>query len=247
MGWIVREPGPPPYFSLYDDDAKLLGRAKHVMVALGHGPLAFPGVYGEARKQTRSWPTGSCRRTSRSSTTQGGRYIVLGSGIASVNEWVNVIDAGAQCIALRRNPEPDEQDLNVPRCLFDGSGIDAFQGLSFDQRVDFLGRALRGTAPESGDWAAKVRAGRGRGRFEEAIGEVTEIRPGPAGLRARPEAPRRLRVRARPDRDRLRNRVRQVRPRAAPAAPPGADLRRTGRARADQAEDELRRAAPGPR
>ena len=25
VGWVVREPGPPPYFSLYDDDAELLG------------------------------------------------------------------------------------------------------------------------------------------------------------------------------------------------------------------------------
>ena len=27
VGWIVREPGPPPHFSIYDEDAQLLGRA----------------------------------------------------------------------------------------------------------------------------------------------------------------------------------------------------------------------------
>ena len=37
----------------------------------------------------------------------------------------------------------------MPRCLFDGSGIDAFQGLSFDERVDFLGAALQGTSPDA--------------------------------------------------------------------------------------------------
>lgn len=182
VGWIVREPGPPLYFSLYDDDAQLLGRAKHVMIAIGHGPLAFPGVYGEARKE----PELADRIVQAYEPKQyhgGGRYMVLGSGIASVNEWVNAIDAGAQCIALRRNPEPEEQDLNVPRCLFDGSGIDAFQGLSFDQRVEFLGKALRGTSPARRGWAEKVRRAREQGRFEEAIGEVAEIRPGPAGLR----------------------------------------------------------------
>ncbi len=182
VGWIVREPGPPLYFSLYDDDAQLLGRARHVMIAIGHGPLAFPGVYGEARKQ----PELADRIVQAYEPKQyhaGGRYMVLGSGIASVNEWANAIDAGAQCIALRRNPEPEEQDLNVPRCLFDGSGIDAFQGLSFDQRVDFLGKALRGTSPARRGWAEKVRRAREHGQFEEAIGEVTEIRPGPAGLR----------------------------------------------------------------
>ena len=50
VGWIVREPGPPPHFSLYDEDAQLLGRCKHAMIAIGHGPLSFPGVYGEARE-----------------------------------------------------------------------------------------------------------------------------------------------------------------------------------------------------
>ena len=184
VGWIVREPGPPPYFSLYDDDAQLLGRTKHAMIAIGHGPLSFPGIYGEARKD----PEVADRIVQAYEAKEyhaGGRYLVLGSGIASVNEWANALDAGAQCIALRRNPEPDEQDLNVPRCLFDGSGIDAFQGLSFDQRVDFLGRALRGTAPQRRSWAHKVRVGKRKGQFEEAVGEVTRIEPGPGGLRVR--------------------------------------------------------------
>ena len=184
VGWIVREPGPPLHFSLYDDDAELLGRAKHVMIAIGHGPLAFPGIYGEARAD----PEMADRIVQAYEPKEyhaGGRYLVLGSGIASVNEWANAIDAGAQCIALRRNPEPEEQDLNVPRCLFDGSGIDAFQGLSFDQRVDFLGKVLKGTAPERKNWGDKVRQGRDQGLFEEAIGEVTDIRPGPGGLRVR--------------------------------------------------------------
>lgn len=181
VGWIVREPGPPPYFSLYDDDARLLGRCRHLMIAIGHGPLAFPGIYGEAREDP---PIGDriVQAYEAKSYARGGRYIVLGSGIASVNEWVNAIEAGAQCIALRRNPMPEEQDLNVPRCLFDGSGIDAFQGLSFDQRVDFLGRALRGTSPERRGWAETVREGRENGMFEEVIGDVSRIDPGPAGL-----------------------------------------------------------------
>jgi hypothetical protein len=182
VGWVVREPGPPPHFSLYDEDARLLGRAKHVMLALGHGPLAFPGAYGKARED----PATADRIVQAyepKSYFAGGRYIVVGSGIASVNEWANIIDAGGQCIALQRNPMPDEQDLNVPRCLFDGSGIDAFQGLDFEQRLDFLGRALRGTSPQRRGWAERIRRGRAEGRFEEVFGNVTEIEPGPAGLR----------------------------------------------------------------
>ena len=181
VGWLVREPGPPAHFTLYDDDANLLGRCKHALIAIGHGPLGFPGVYGAAREN----PETADRVVQAYEPKQyheGGRYLVVGSGIAAVNEWVNCIDAGAQCVAVRRNPHPDEQDLNVPRCLFDGSGIDAFQGLSFDQRIDFLGDVLKGTAPQRRNWGGKVRKATQEGRFEEAIGNITAISPGPAGL-----------------------------------------------------------------
>lgn len=181
VGWIVREPGPPVHFSLYDEEANLIGRCKHAMIAIGHGPLAFPGVYGRAQEN----PATADRVVQAYEAKQyfrGGRYIVVGSGIASVNEWANCIEAGAQCIALRRNPHPEEQDLNVPRCLFDGSGIDAFQGLSFDDRLDFLGQALRGTSPTRRGWNEIIASGRQQGLFEEAIGGLTDIRPGPAGL-----------------------------------------------------------------
>ena len=184
VGWVVREPGPPLHFSLYDEDAQLLGRAKHLMIAVGHGPLAFPGVYGKAREnpELRDWIV---QAYEPKRYYQGGRYIIVGSGIASVNEWANCIEAGAQCIALRRNPHPDQQDLNVPRCLFDGSGIDAFQGLGFDERVDFLGKALKGTAPTRRNWSEIIRHGRNNGLFEEVIGNVSDIQRGPAGLKVR--------------------------------------------------------------
>ncbi|HEX6117197.1 MAG TPA: hypothetical protein VFY99_08855 [Solirubrobacterales bacterium] len=181
VGWIVREPGPPPYFSLYDEDAELIGRAKHLMIAIGHGPLSFPGVYGAAREN----PETADRIVQAYEPKQyypGGRYLVVGSGIAAINEWANIVDAGASCIALQRNPEPDEQDLNVPRCLFDGSGIDAFAGLPFEQRLDFLGRVLRGTSPERRTWAEKVANAQREGRFEQVFGETKSISPSPGGL-----------------------------------------------------------------
>lgn len=184
VGWIVREAGPPVHFSLYDEEARPLGRCRHVVIAVGHGPLAFPGIFGKARDDP---ATGErvVQAYEPKRYYQGGRYLVVGSGIAAVNEWVNALDSGAQCIALRRNPHPDEQDLNVPRCLFDGSGIDAFQSLSFDERVDFLGQALKGTSPARRNWSERIRRGRQDQRFEEVVGSVTDIRPADGGLRVR--------------------------------------------------------------
>jgi hypothetical protein len=181
VGWLVREPGPPAHFVLHDEDARPLGRCRHVVLAIGHGPLAFPGALGRARDD----PATRERIVQAYEAKQyfpNGRYVVLGNGIAGVNEWANVIDAGATCIALRRNPEPDDQDLNVPRCLFDGSGIDSFQALTFDERLDFIGDVLRGTSPSRRAWAETVRRGRAEGRFEEVIGTIQDIRAAPGGL-----------------------------------------------------------------
>ena len=185
---------------------------KHVMIAIGHGPLSFPGVYGKARENPRR-PTGSCRPTSRRSTTRAAATSCSAPGSPPVNEWVNGVDAGAQCIALRRNPQPDEQDLNVPRCLFDGSGIDAFQGLS-------LRPARR--LPRAACCAGPPRAARlGRQGGKEARGG-----PLRGGDRQRDRDPARARPACastcayhdggdagdRRDRHRLRHRVRQVAP-----------------------------------
>jgi hypothetical protein len=182
VGWLQREVSPSNHFILYDEDANFIGRSRHVMLALGHGPLVFPPALAKAREQ----PALAERIVQAYAPKQyaaSGRYIVIGSGIASINEWANGLDAGAKVIALRRNPAPDEQDLNVPRCLFESRGIDVFAGLSFEQRVQFLGEVLRGTAPTRRNWVDKVAQGAREGRFEEMVGEIDQVEPGPAGLR----------------------------------------------------------------
>ena len=182
VGWLQREGGPTPHFVLYDEQARYLGRAKHVMLALGHGPLQFPPVLAKARED----PATADRIVQAYESKQyspGGRYVVLGAGIASINEWANILDAGGQVLALTRNPIPDEQDLNVPRCLFEAKGIDKFQALSFDDRIAFLGSVLHGTTPRRRSWLARIERGRREGRFDGALGEIDHVEPGPAGLR----------------------------------------------------------------
>ena len=182
VGWLQRELRPEPHFVLYDEDARFVGRARHVMLAPGHGPLMFPPVLARAKTD----PTIGARIVQAYEPKQyvpGGRYIVIGSGIASVNEWANALDAGGSVIALRRQPGGDTQDLNVPRCLFEAQGIDIYQSLPFDQRIAFLGSVLRGTSPQRRSWLERVEAGRAEGRFDELIGEIDAVERGPAGLR----------------------------------------------------------------
>jgi hypothetical protein len=182
VGWLQREMQPMPHFVLYDEQANFIGRAKHVMLSPGHGPLAFPPVLAKARKD----PAISDRIVQAYEPKQyapGGRYIVLGAGIASVNEWANILDAGGSVLALTRSPQPETQDLNVPRCLFESIGIDAYVQLPFEQRIEFLGQVLRGTRPKRRQWLARIQAGQADGRFDALIGEIEQVEPGRAGLR----------------------------------------------------------------
>ena len=183
VGWLQREDGPPRHFVLYDEDANFIGRAKHVMMALGHGPLQFPPVLAKAKAADPEVDQRIVQAYAPKQYHPSGRYIVIGAGIASINEWANALDAGAKVIALRRNPAPDEQDLNVPRCLFEALGIDIFQGLAFEDRIAFLGQVLKGTAPKRRSWRERIEKGRAEGRFDELIGEIDAVERGPAGLR----------------------------------------------------------------
>jgi hypothetical protein len=182
VGWLQRQTQPVPHFVMYDEQANFIGRAKHVMLSPGHGPLSFPPVLAKARKD----PAVGDRIVQAYEPKQyapGGRYIVLGAGIASVNEWANILDAGASALALTRNPQPETQDLNVPRCLFESIGIDAYTQLPFDQRIEFLGQVLRGTRPQRREWLARIQAGQKEGRFDALVGEIDKVEPGRAGLR----------------------------------------------------------------
>src|SRR5918996_606600 len=109
VGWLQREHSPVPHFVLYDEEANWVGRAKHVMIAIGHGPLSFPPVLAKAREDPRVGDR-IVQAYEPKVYAPGGRYVVVGAGIASVNEWANIIDAGGSCISLLRNPAPDEQD-----------------------------------------------------------------------------------------------------------------------------------------
>jgi hypothetical protein len=178
---------PMPHFVLYDEQANFIGRAKHVMLAPGHGPLSFPPMLAKARND----PEIADRVVQAYEPKQyapGGRYIVLGAGIASVNEWANILDVGGSVLALTRNPQPDTQDLNVPRCLFESIGIDAYGKLPFDRRIEFLGEVLKGTRPERRQWLSRIQAGQQDGRFDAVVGEIDQVEAGRAGLRVHVKA-----------------------------------------------------------
>lgn len=182
VGWLQRAEGQMPHFVLYDEQSNFIGRAKHVMLAPGHGPLSFPPALAQARDDP-ALGDRIVQAYEPKTYAKDGTYIVVGAGIASLNEWVNAIDAGGKVVSLLRSPAPEEQDLNTPRCLFEALGIDAFQELSFDERIAFLGKILKGTSPHRRGWEEKVTRARVEGRFEELLGEIDAVEGGAEGLR----------------------------------------------------------------
>ncbi|MCA1697939.1 MAG: hypothetical protein LC790_03150, partial [Actinobacteria bacterium] len=178
IGWLERagEVGANPHFVLYDEAGGYAGRTRHVMLALGHGSPTVAPALARARADA-----GVGKRIVQAHEAKrydaDGRYVVVGAGIAAVNEWANVLAAGAMCVSLTRNPEPDEQDLNTPGCVIRALGADAFKALGFDARLALLGRML------GRPWQRAIEAGRQEGRLEQVIGEIDLVERGPLGLR----------------------------------------------------------------
>ena len=149
--------------------ASFVGRAKHVMLARRPRPAVVParareGAAGSrARRPDRAGlraegvrPGGALRRRRRGHRVR-----------QRVGERAR--RSARSVISLLRNPEPDEQDLNTPRCFFEALGIDAFQALSFDQRIavprprSSRARRRSGAAGRRGS-----SGGRAEGRFDAA-------------------------------------------------------------------------------
>ena len=129
------------------------------MLALGHGPLSFPRALAQAREEP-ACADRVVQAYEPKTYAADGRYVVIGAGIASVNEWANALDAGAKVISLLRNPAPDEQDLNTPRCFFEAMGVDAFQELPFEERRR-VPRARSSRAPRRAGAAGSTIVARG--------------------------------------------------------------------------------------
>jgi len=99
IGWLQREHQPTPHFTLYDEQANYAGRARHVMLALGHGPLSFPPALAKVRDDP-ELADRVVQAYEPKAYAAGGRYVVIGAGIASVNEWANALDAGARAVTV---------------------------------------------------------------------------------------------------------------------------------------------------
>ena len=249
IGWLQRAAasnGDTPHFVLFDEDAQFVGRAKHVMIACGHGPLSFPPVLAKARQD----PALADRIVQAYAPKQydpSGRYIVIGSG-HRVGQRVGERDRrGGEVHLARAQPDAGRAGSEHAALLLRGAR---------DRRVPEprLRPADRVPRPDpEGHRAAPPRLGgedRDRARGGPLRADHRRDRRDQAGparpARARDEQARGGPGLARRQRHRHRNRLQQVRALAAAAAPARRVLQGADRRGPDQAAVELRRPRPRP-
>ena len=171
-----------PHFVLYDEEARFIGRAKHVMLACGHGPLSFPPcsprrgripLLADRIVQAYAPKTYDPERPlhrDRLGHRFGQRMGERDRRRREVHLAVPQPDPG------RAGPEHaalllrGARDRRLP-----GTGLRPADGVP---RPDPQGD---GAAPAR--WERTDRNGPQEGRFEQIIGEIDEIQPGRSGLR----------------------------------------------------------------
>jgi len=172
MGPARDEPG--PHFVLYDEQANFVGRAKHVMLAPGHGPLSFPPVLAR-RARIRRLRSESCRPTSPSSTHR--RALHRARRRDRVGQRVGQhLDIGARCLpsrdrrSRRRRTQRPSLPVRVPR--------DRCLRLATLRPADPVPRRCpTGTRPDRKTWLQTIEDGRKEGRFDASSAKSARSNP----------------------------------------------------------------------
>lgn len=155
-------------WALHGEGGVQFGRARHVILALGHPGLRWPAVAGSWRFHPRV-----AHAYGAPVFAPDERVVVVGSGIAAAHTWLAALHAGATVTALHRSPLRT-QPLNAARCMFSTAGIEAYRELETGERVAWL-REQGGSFPWRWRWAWQLGRATRQGRFVDQLGEIARI------------------------------------------------------------------------
>ena len=185
VGWLQRADsnGDTPHFVLFDEDAQFIGRAKHVMLACGHGPLSYPPVLAKARQD----PALADRivQAYAPKTVRPQRPLHRDRLGDRLGQRVGERDRRRREVHLARpQPDPRRAGPEHSALLLRGARDRRFPGarLRPADRVPRPHPQGHVAAPPRLGLEDRHRAAK-EGRFEQIIGEIDEIEPGPLGLR----------------------------------------------------------------
>ena len=172
VGCLKRPAHSKREFDVLDNNGQYIGRARHVVLALGHPGLNWPVEFEAWRGNPRV-----VHAYERPTVLPGERVVIVGGGIAAAHMWLAAVDAGAEVIALHRKPLRF-QPLNAPRCAFNEVGIQAYHRLTSDQRLAQLQSPLGSSYPKRGHWEQRLEAAKKAGRFRTHQAILTQIKSG---------------------------------------------------------------------
>ncbi len=175
VGCLKRPSHSTREFDLLDAEGQYTGRARHVVLALGHPGLNWP-VEAEAWR-------GDARVShayERPVCLPGERVVIVGGGIAAAHMWLAALEVGAEVIALHRKPLRF-QPLNAPRCMFNEVGIRAYHQLTPDERVAQLRSPLGSSYPKRSHWERQISQAKKARRFRSHLATIKQIEGEPEG------------------------------------------------------------------
>ncbi len=159
-------------FDLMDNGGQYVGRARHVVLALGHPGLNWPIEFEAFRGDPRV-----AHAYERPMVIPGERVVIVGGGIAAAHMWLAALEAGAEVIAVHRKPLRF-QPLNAPRCAFNEVGIQTYHRLTPDQRLAQLRSPLGSSYPKRRHWEVPLGQAKKTGRFRTQQTTLTQIKSG---------------------------------------------------------------------
>lgn len=176
---LTRERDPNLHFALYDANHRIQCRARNVLLAPGHGALAWPDACVDP--EVRASMDGLLFHAYEAKPHHGQTVLVIGSGMSAATEWTNALREGGRVIAVRRAREVVQQRLSAPRCSFGGPWLDRYHALGSSDREAVLAAMGHGSFPGTGQWKRVLRDAQVAGRLQPRVGEVTEMYPGVNG------------------------------------------------------------------
>lgn len=157
------------HFQLYDEAGALIGRTRHLILALGHPAQRWPAELAGWRGDPRVWHAYQSHPIA-----PGQRVLVVGSGMGAAHVWAQALAQGASVFGLHRRPWR-HQALNAPRCQFNAAALDNLRLLSDEAQHEAFAARPGGTFPRRLEWAWAFWLARRQGRFRAAIDSIAGI------------------------------------------------------------------------
>lgn len=171
VGRIVYNAADDAPYVLFDDHGQTLGRAQHVLLALGHPALRWPEWLSPWRDHARVAHAYQAKQYRAGETA-----LVVGAGMAATHEWLAALRVGARVIAVSRQALR-HQPLNAPRCDFTAVGLDHYRSLDAPARHAYLDRLSHGSYPWRTAWEWTLARARWQGTWRTVQADVLALEP----------------------------------------------------------------------